>query len=273
MNYSSQFLDIADWLEYWLVEQRLGKYEQTVLQKYYASYISNFGPYLRKHYANQVSELESIVLERGNTRILEVGCGCGSESLWFGIKGASVIGIDLQIDRLRTATARLEHVRKEMGLQLDVEFKYMSVFDAVELGQFDIIWMEQAFHHVEPRKHFLELLAKLLNPDGLLIISEANGWNPLLQLQLFLQRGFKTIKEYVDKQGNSHIYGNERILTPFSLSRQLKRTGFLIDSLRYYRVFPNIKLANNLIWLEALTPDWLVPAYTHYNIVAKLDNK
>jgi len=264
-----EFNDLSDWLNYWFVKQRLSQPEQSVLERYYHSFISHFGPYLRKHYASQIHELEEIVIKRPGCRILEIGCGCGTESIWLGLLGASVLGIDLQRDRLNVANARLEHTKAELNLAPDVEFRMTSVFDTMQSGPFDIVWMEQAFHHIEPRTDFIELLTKLVSPDGTIVISEANAWNPLIQLQLLLQRGFKTVKEYKDKNGISHIYGNERIITAGCLARKLEQVGFTIKSIRYYRIFPNLPWAERFAFIESVVPRWLKPAFTHYNLVAE----
>jgi len=264
------FFNISDWLVYWLSQSRLPACEQATLERYYTSYFNFFGTYLQHHYANQIREIETLVSAHEKPRVLEIGCGCGTETIWLGFCGASVVGIDLQEERMNTAEARLQYVRDHLYLYPDVEFKLISVFQAADLGKFDIIWMEQTFHHIEPRDRFLDLLADLLKPGGYVVISDANAWNPLLQLQLFRQRGFKTIRNYRDKDGIIQAYGNERITTPFNLCTQLKRKGFTIESLRYFRVFPNRAWADRLAWFESLVPAWLRPAFTHYNLVARL---
>jgi len=263
-----RFNDISDWLDYWFVEPRLPEPEQSVLERYYHSFVSHFGSYLRKHYAAQISELEKIIIQKPGCRVLEIGCGCGTESIWLGLLGASVTGIDLQKDRLKVANARLAHIKEKLNLVPDVKFERVSVFDATRFGKFDVIWMEQAFHHVEPRDEFIKLLTQLIDLGGVVAISEANAWNPFLQLQLVLQRGFKTIKEYKDKEGNTHVYGNERITTAGDLSKQLVQMGFNVKSVRYFRIFPNRAWADRLEWVESIVPKWFKPAFTHYNLVA-----
>jgi len=262
------FNNISNWLDYWFIEQRLPEPEQKVFKRYYHSFVFHFGPYLRKHYAAQISELEKVIAERPGCRVLEIGCGCGTESIWLGLLGASVTGIDLQQDRLNVAWARLDHIKATLNLAPDVKFEQVSVFDATRFGKFDVIWMEQAFHHVEPRDNFIQLLAQLINPGGVVVISEANAWNPFLQLQLLLERGFNTVKEYKDKDGNSHVYGIERITTAGRLSRNLEQAGFTVKSVRYFRIFPNRVWADRLEWIESITPTWFKPVFTHYNLVA-----
>lgn len=268
----TQFASAAEWLNFWLLEDRLGVNQQKVFNKYYHSFKKNFEKYIQHHYSSQIREAEDVISKLDKPSVLEIGCGCGTESIWLGIKGASVTGVDLQKDRLDVAQARLEYTRDILGFQVDVKFKMASVFEIDNSEKFDVIWMEQAFHHIEPRRAFIQKLSHLLKTGGQVIISEANAWNPLLQMQLFKQRGLETIKEYQDKAGVKHMYGNERILTAGSLSKQLQRAGFSVRSVRYYRISPNRPWADNLLELEPYIPNWLAPVYTHYNLVASLDH-
>src|SRR5262245_58367519 len=87
--------NIAEFLDLWLRGRFLAPTEQATLERYYRSYHRHFGPYLRHHYARQTKELMDVVRKHGHPEVLEVGCGCGTESLWAAIKGARVTGIDI----------------------------------------------------------------------------------------------------------------------------------------------------------------------------------
>lgn len=269
MARTTEFNDIAEWLDFWLCNRLLPEQEQIILERYYHSFKYNFSQYIKKHYCSQVVEVEEYIHLKKNPRLLEIGCGCGTESLWFSLNNAQVTGIDLQDDRLKVANARLGYMQNHLQLYPQVEFLNMSAFDAPRLGLFDIVWMEQAYHHIEPRDDFILLLKKLLKKDGVIIISEANGSNPMLQYQLFRQRGFNTIKEYKDSNGVTHIYGNERICTASNLSKKLSKAGFSVNRVKHYRMFPNKKWADNLSCIEEMAPEILTPLYTHYNLVAE----
>lgn len=264
-----RFSDASEWLSYWITAPRIPAERQRILERYYQSYVSHFGPYLRRHYISQISELENEVARNPGCRVLEIGCGCGTESLWLGLQGASVVGIDLDRDRLEVARARLAHTKRDLGLRVQVEYEQMSVFQATRYGTFDVVWMEQTFHHIEPRMEFLRLLKSLVKPGGSFVISEANALNPLLQLQLIGRRGFKTLRKYTDSSGRTHLYGNERITTAGSLSRQLASVGFRVMSVRHFRVLPNVAWADRFGLLESFVPGWFKPGFTHFNLVAE----
>ncbi|MFM6118333.1 MAG: class I SAM-dependent methyltransferase [Sphaerospermopsis kisseleviana] len=261
--------NITKFMEWWLLSEKLSDDNQRIFDKYYHSYKRNFGKYIAKRYGNQVKEIEdTLSSSKGKPRILEVGCGCGTESLWFATKGASVLGIDLDEARLSVARERLCILRDNVKFEIDADFKFANIFDLnVGSNTIDIIWMEHAFHHIEPREKLPTICFDILKPGGYIIISEANGWNPLIQLFLFRQRGFKTIRRFTDNHGIEHVYGNERITMPGILARLFKNNGFEVVSKRYFGLLPNLPGLEGLAWLEKLVPPWFAIAFTHYNIV------
>ena len=262
-----QWTNISEWLVWWLAEPRLPPEVQELFEQYYRRYRRRFSPYLRRHYASQTAEAQGLI-GRG-TRVLEIGCGCGTESLWFALSGASVVGIDLDPRRLHVAQERLRHVREVLGLPVDARFIKANVFDFEDLAGFDLIWMEQAFHHVEPRSEVPAALSALLRSGGHVVISEANGWNPALQLMLFRKRGLQTVQERINEKGQRHLYGNERVTTASKICKQFDLHGFEEVGRRHYRVLPSTPAFERLTWVEDFVPEWLVPAFSHYNLVLR----
>lgn len=262
-NQTNEIDEIDEWLDWWLKEPRLNPENQKTFNNYYASYTKNFSPYLRNHYRNQTKEVSKII--RPGMKILEVGCGCGTETLFFAYKGAKVLGIDISVDRLKTAKNRKSVAEDHFDKKIDATFDNKNIFD-FEGCKFDIIFMEQAFHHIEPRALLPEKIFSLLEPGGSLIISEANALNPLLQAVLFARRGFSTVVEYNDHNGEKHVYGNERITTAASLRKQFSQAGFLYEGHDYFRLMPNLKNIDFMLIVERVFPQFLSPAFTHFNI-------
>ena len=263
-----KFDNISDWLHWSLKNPILPRDSQKIFDKYYYSYKQSFPNYIKFHYLNQT--LEAMAFIDSGVRVLEVGCGCGTEALWFAQCGASVIGTDLNADRLNVAKERSMYINKNIK-PIDAEFLNQNIFDlSLPLeGGFDLIWMEQAFHHIEPREILPEKINSILRPGGSIVISEANAYNPLLQLLLLKRRGLRTIKEYTDEAGNKHVYGNERITTPSSISKLFLKVGLETTSVRYFRVLPNVRGVEYLSWIDKIMPQWMFPLFTHFNIVLK----
>ena len=251
-------------LAYWLSNAVLPDDEQKTFDHYYRSYKKHFGPYVRHWYARQSQELTELIRNRTMSRVLEVGCGCGTEALWAAIQGADVTGIDISPDLLAAAKARLDLVERETHERLRCEFRPMSVLEVDEARPFDGIFLEQAFHHLEPRADVVAKLSRLVAPGGHIILSELNGWNPLLQAVLFKMRGTNTIVRHM-----GHVWGHERVTVPAALIRNFRPYRLEPVRLQYFRVFPNIPAADRLRFVDRALPSYFKPLFTHYNLVLK----
>ena len=260
--------DISEFLKVWLSIDILKGDSAKAFDAYYGSYRKKFPLRMQKVYSNQITEAENVVRSLTKPRILEVGCGLGTESLWLAMAGANVTGIDLRSDRLNTAMERKKILESHIGRDLECEFKLESLLDIPEDSAFDLLWLEQTFHHLEPRKQMISKIAKLIRPGGYIVISEANGWNFPLQVQLFLRRGRPKIKTMLGSDGRSHLYGDERITTAGAIKRDFSKVGISTVSVRYFRMFPNKEIFNNLSWLEELPFFSIIPpCFTHFNYV------
>jgi 2-polyprenyl-3-methyl-5-hydroxy-6-metoxy-1,4-benzoquinol methylase len=266
---SLPWASIADFLTYWLQHNPLSGADRRVFENYYASYLRRFSAYTQHHFNEQTREISMLIRALGHPRLLEIGAGCGTESLWFSLLGARVTAIDVSAERLATAIARRDWIRSHYPhLPLETQYTEQSVFDPVERAPYDLIWMEQTFHHLEPRKQVYGQFASLLRPNGTLVICEVNAWNPVLQLLFFRQRGFRTKKTVTDSTGRTIEYGDERLTTPGALSRGLTRAGFRIVSVRSFRMLPNSAPPKLWLAIERLLVRALPFLSTHYVLVA-----
>jgi len=259
----------SDFLSIWLNNKFLDEEGQKVFNVYYGGYIKHFPERMKFFYDNQLEDALKIIEKHDNLKVLEVGCGLGTESLFMALKGADVLGVDIKDDRLATAVKRKKVIEKDLGIRLNCKFEKKSILDFDENEKFDIIWIEQAFHHLEPREEVVKRISSLLNVGGHLIISESNAWNPLIQFTLFKVRGFETVCYYKDDAGEKFAYGNERILTSSKLSSLFSDLGIEKQLVRYFRIFPNHKFFNNFFAFEKMMSKILVPFFTHYNFIAK----
>ena len=268
-DFARDFPSIDAFLAWWLENDVLDEPHASVFNGYYAGYRAKFGSYLRHHYSGQTEEIGRLIAEKREPSLLEVGGGCGTEALWFALRGARVLAVDVNNERLAVARARQKIVEQGIGRPLNLEFRFCSLFDLPAEPSFDLVWMEQAFHHVEPRAQVYDTIAGLLKRDGHVVISEANAWNPFLQLVLFRRRGFQTIVERTTEQGEHILYGNERITIPTVLARGFADAGIVQQSVRYFRVLPNVRAADAFLSLEKWVPHQAAPLFSHYNYVGR----
>ena len=109
---------------------------------------------------------------------LDVGCGAGLLAEPLRRLGARVTGIDASTELIRVA--------KDHAVASGLEIDYRSgEVDELE-GQFDLITCMEVIEHVADPSTFITSLARLLAPDGLLILSTPNatGWSKLLMITI-----------------------------------------------------------------------------------------
>lgn len=116
-------------------------------------------------------------------RVLEVGCGFGLLSIFFGTFGAAeVIGIDLDTEKISGFKSLLKFVGMEDGLVK------VALGDALNIDYsdktFDVIVANDVLSHVRELEKLLEELTRLLIPGGRLYIYDDNN-------KLFLPNYYK----------------------------------------------------------------------------------
>jgi 2-polyprenyl-3-methyl-5-hydroxy-6-metoxy-1,4-benzoquinol methylase len=160
-------------------------------------------------------------------------------------------------------------MEQRLDREITCTFGNRSLLDLGKSKRFDIIWMAQTFHHLEPRNNVFDKLAELIKQNGYIIISESNAWNPAIQLSLLKKRGLNTTTEFIDESGKKHSYGAERILAPMTLCKEFNKRGVKKTKVRFFRILPNKKIADKLLNIERKVPRWFKPLFTHYNYVGK----
>lgn len=140
--------NISDFLEVWLTTDLLPLEEKKIFNSYYSSYIRCFSDYIKYHYNQQTKELIKAIQEKEAPHILEVGYGCGTESLWMAYKGGLVRGIDISSDKLKVANERKTILEEYLEKKLICSFAQKSLLDIEEDEQYDIIYLELALHHI-----------------------------------------------------------------------------------------------------------------------------
>lgn len=141
-------------------------------------------------------------LERGNGRLLEIGCGDGSRLAALRELGWRVEGQEIDPKAVQHCLTK--------GLQVH-EGSLESL--TIEEGSFDIILMSHVLEHVHRPKEFLKICFRLLKPGGRLVLSTPNA-NSL---------GHKIYRHYWRPlEAPRHII----VYTPRAISNLLQESGF-----------------------------------------------
>ena len=236
------FRDSGDFLNWWFEKRLLTGKALEVFERYYSNYRLGFNGYLRKAWSDRHLELDRElegIQGKSNMNILDLGCGTGSVSLYIAAKlqgKCNVVGVDVNEERIFCARERKKVLERETGLKLGCEFMESNVLSLDEKREFDLIYLEETLHHLEPRSEVIKKVSNLLKSGGVLIISEVNAYNPFMQLHLFKRRGLRTVTKKIGKNGHALMYGVERILTASKVARLFSKYDVRLKSLRYFRI-------------------------------------
>jgi 2-polyprenyl-3-methyl-5-hydroxy-6-metoxy-1,4-benzoquinol methylase len=163
-------------------------------------------------------------------RLLEIGCGPGYFLAATRKQGATVAGIELDIDQARFGAA---HYSIEIATE-PVEA------DQLAAGSWDLICLFQVLEHCADPLRFLAHVRRLLAPGGHLAIEVPDLRNPLVSL-------------YAIESFKSFWYQrpHELYFESATLRALLARAGFATRSLR---TFQEMGLVNHMNWMIAGAP-------------------
>ena len=118
------------------------------LKQYYFNLLkkSAYSNYIKYFYIDRVIPLVKNI--RKDIKILDAGCGLGTESLLCGILGANVTGIDISKERLNVAKNRINFYENKFQTKINVQFHYENILS--HANKYDIIWVNEAISHINP---------------------------------------------------------------------------------------------------------------------------
>ena len=108
-------------------------------------------------------------------RVLEIGCGIGSDAEEFAKHGAEYVGIDLSDQSIALSRQRFE------TLGLEGEFYNIDTTDATALatlGKFDLVYSYGVIHHFPGIDHIIHNVKSVIVPGGefRFMVYAKNSW-------------------------------------------------------------------------------------------------
>jgi len=204
--------------------QRYSEETATAIQKYYVKIVKGGRRlrFLEHNYAMRIAPILcqlDLLSQRRSVRILDAGCGLGSELLLFARRGCQCVGVDLHKNRFPAAKERVAFWK----LEDSVEFVAGDVC-SLELGMFDAIFSMEALTHISPINSFLQRSAQNLNGGGLILLTDPNPLNLYWQIYVLKVRGLRKHYYITDSLAGGKLrYANERLISPNFLKRTLRK--------------------------------------------------
>lgn len=127
-----------------------------------------------RFYESAFDRIAALLASREKSTFLDVGCGDGAHTIRLARRGYAVVALDFSeyiLDQARrnVAANHLEHmVRFERGNLLN-----LPVAD----GTFDFVLCWGVLMHIPEVEKAISELARVVKPNGFLIISEVNMWS------------------------------------------------------------------------------------------------
>jgi 2-polyprenyl-6-hydroxyphenyl methylase/3-demethylubiquinone-9 3-methyltransferase len=101
--------------------------------------------------------------------ILDIGCGGGIASEPLSRMGGKLTSIDESKELINIAKVHAK------AMQLDIKYEHSNIENLLKSKkQYDVIIALELLEHVNNVAYFCEVLSKLINPNGLIIISTIN---------------------------------------------------------------------------------------------------
>ncbi len=206
-------------------------YPQEFKQKFFFYYraFDSFSALRLRFYKKRLQQ--ALDLAKGK-RVLIVGSGLGTEAFLFRAQGAvEVTGIDIDPIFISLANQRSKEWRAK-----NVEFIEESVFTYQPTKAFDLVFIMETFHHIieEQRGSFFPTVSKFLTPNGIVVVSEPNGSNPLILAKLKSHDCMTGVKKTLGR----YQMTDEMVVPLSTIKKLMDQSNFKIVESSRYRVIP-----------------------------------
>lgn len=173
-------------------------------------------------------------------RVLEIGCGIGTDTISFARHGAKVTAVDLSERSLEIARQRAEVFGLEDGVRFfKANAEELSLTVPVE--PYDLVYAFGVLHHTPQPDRALEEMRQYLAPDGSLKIMLYHRWSwKVFSILLTCGRGrFWRLNELIARHSEAQAgCPVTYTYTRGQARRWLARHGFRVEAMRVEHIFP-----------------------------------
>ena len=167
-------------------------------------------------------------------KVLEIGCGIGTDTLMFADAGAEVTAVDLSETSLDLAKRR-SHLYKFDTKFVKANAEHLSDYlDPSDAGTFDLIYCFGMLHHTQNPGAVLDEIKKFAGPQTQIRLMVYNRWS-WKALGIFLKHGWGQIARYSEANIGcpvTHTYSRSGI------RELLEQHGFKVQNVTIEHIFP-----------------------------------
>lgn len=170
-------------------------------------------PFFRHHYATPLMHaVREIFADNPRPRVLDLGCGTGTQSLLFALLGAEVIGVDMDGRALEILQGRKALYEHHLGRPLAITTYCGNVFDLdfAALGPFDAVYSLFAFNMMQPLPSLVNKIGPHLSENAVVIIQDGNRshfYNRIFRSRFLSRTGLRTMLSAIGFDDVRHIGG------------------------------------------------------------------
>jgi SAM-dependent methyltransferase len=168
-----------------------------------------------------------------NGRVLDMGCGHGTESLFLAKMGWKVLGVDLDRDGKALRLARERRSRLAARVQANLRFMRADSlrFREKSPGTFDVVIDRLLIVNLSDKNALraLRAVAYALREGGVFVLRIGMSWHPVpvkvAPSEAFSEEGCDFLQRYFKfDPARSRIVGYQGLVTPY------QESGFLVTS-------------------------------------------
>ena len=173
-------------------------------------------------------------------RVLEVGCGIGTDSISFARAGAHLTAVDLSSESLRVAEQRAEMMGVADRIRF-LEANAEELSSTLDGEQFDLVYSFGVVHHTPHPERALAQMRALAAPGGTmkLMVYHRRSWKVFWILALRERGRFWRADELIAKHAEAETGCPVAYAYTRREARQLvERAGFRVRSVAVDHIFP-----------------------------------
>ena len=189
----SHHSEAATWAWYRNIPQELSEsFLDKAEKRYMTSYYHEAGllrtwrrPYFRQHFSRNFARSVAFLLsDDAEKTILDLGCGLGTQSIYFAFMGATVISLDLDDRALDILKKRIKFYQNISRVELNIKIARSNAFDFHPDADslFTGIHSMFAFNIMRPSENLLTHLLSYAKPSMRIAIHDGNNQNWLARL-------------------------------------------------------------------------------------------